>query len=279
MDSPGILKTLLAYLYWEYSDDDALQAFIASENELSQAMLDWFNTIDLPVYTSPTIGGPLLDWVGAGLYGLPRPVIHCAVAPKFLGAFGTIFFGYRLAFGQISRVGPTVYYATTDDIYKRILTWHFFKGDGKVFTEHWLKRRVMRFLIGVNGTAPRIDWCGQISIRTGGGQATIMILQYLLIPYSGSIFGTRGCAFGTATAFGTVKSKTKILGSPFAEAIVFKAAVDAGVLELPFQYRWSVFIGPAPPTTAIFEPPGVHYLTDDQGNVLHDDSGNPIIRG
>ena len=42
--------------------------------------------------------------------------------------------------------------AVTDDVFKRILTWHFYKGDGKNFSVRWLKRRIWRFLQGANGT-------------------------------------------------------------------------------------------------------------------------------
>lgn len=240
MMSPGITKTILAYLYDQYSDDDALQAFVAAENQMSQYYLDWFNGIDLPIYPSPTIGGQLLDWVGAGIYGMPRPPIHCAVSAAGIGPFGTVLFGAPPEFGGLIITGPTTYYATTDDIYKRILTWHFFKGDSKYFSMRWLKRRVMRFLIGVDGTAPRIDFTPQISIEAAGGEATIRILQSLVFPIGGTVYGK--FFFGSPIPFGGTESGSVVLGEPFAEAIVFKAAVDAGVLELPFQYDWNVEI-------------------------------------
>jgi hypothetical protein len=40
---------------------------------------------------------------------------------------------------------------TNDDVYRRILSWHFFKQDGNYFSTEFLKRRVWRFLYGKDG--------------------------------------------------------------------------------------------------------------------------------
>jgi len=142
-------KVIPSYLYLEYSDDDDLQAFVASQNALAQGYLDWFNTTPLAVYTSPSIMGALLDWIGQGIYGIPRPVISSQTSTKLAGynelAYNTI--PYDGLFLQSSGTAEVA----SDDIYKRVMTWQLYRGDGQVFTVGWLKNRTSRFLHGMGG--------------------------------------------------------------------------------------------------------------------------------
>ena len=138
-----------SYLYLEYSDDDDLQAFVASQNALAQGYLDWFNTTPLALYTSPVIMGALLDWIGKGIYGIDRPVISSQALTKLAGynelAYNTI--PYDGLFFQSSGTAAVA----SDDIYKRVMTWQLYRGDGHVFTLGWLKNRISRFLHGTGG--------------------------------------------------------------------------------------------------------------------------------
>lgn len=137
-------------------------------------------------------------------------------------------------------VAPETFYATTDDVFKRIITWHFYKGDGKVFTIRWLKRRIMRFLEGTNGTAPNIDQTYQVSVSFGvGNQVNITILSGIRTFLSGAIFN--GFAMNTQ-AFNAIQTSFVPLTN-FALAPVLKAAIEAGACELPFQYTYVVSIG------------------------------------
>ncbi len=54
-----VLKTIPSFLYQQYADDENLQAFVASYNEMAQEYVDWYNQISLPVYTLQS--GGLLD--------------------------------------------------------------------------------------------------------------------------------------------------------------------------------------------------------------------------
>jgi hypothetical protein len=238
-DSPGLKNIIPAYLYDEYSDDDDLQAFTTAQNELAQQFLDWFNTIDLPVYTSDTILGLLLDWVGAGLYGMPRPSLS-AGSSKREGSYATFFYGQpRIAYGMLRKVGEPAAGPVSDDIYKRVLTWHFFKADGKYFIITWLKKRVMRFLIGVNGSAPNIDQTHQISVTFGPNrQANIVIYNSFRRSSTGPGVYGRARPYGRGPAYGLAPSSTQGL-APFSVAAIFKKALDQGVLELPFQWNWT----------------------------------------
>lgn len=236
-NSPGLTEVIPSYLYWQYNDDSNLQAFVDAYNTLAQQYVNWFNVIGLPVYTGGLIAGSLLDWIGQGLYGMARPVLP-ALGSSMIGPFNTWAID-SLAFNTIKAIGPSEFYATTDDIYRRVLTWHLLKGDGKTFNIRWLKRRVMRFLTGVNGTNPNIDQTYQISISFGAGnQVNIIILSGVRTVTGGAVLND--FALNTQP-FNTVNSTFEQFPS-LAMAPIFKSAVDNGVLELPFQFDWVVTI-------------------------------------
>lgn len=153
-------QTILAYLYEQYADDADLQAFVDAYNSLTQGYLDWFNQNNLAIYTG--LSGYLLDWVGSGLYGYPRPVLTSGTSRR-RGPFNTAPYDTLLFNGQKVVASQNVV-VTTDDIYKRCLTWNFYKGDGFYFTTQWLKRRVVRFLVGAAGTSPPIDQTYEVSV-------------------------------------------------------------------------------------------------------------------
>lgn len=142
-------NVIKSFLYLEYSDDDDLQAFVASQNSLTQGYLDWFNQNPLGLYTSPYITGSLLDWIGQGVYNIRRPVLSTETAYFIAGydsaAYDTVpYNGNTLLQSGSSSIA-------NDDIYKRVLTWNLYRGDGQVFTIGWLKNRISRFLNGPNG--------------------------------------------------------------------------------------------------------------------------------
>ena len=138
-----------SYLYQQYSDDPSLRAFVSAYNALAQGYLDWFNNTPLSVYTDPNINGPLLDWIGCGLYGIPRPVISTPATIQS-GALNSIQLNAVALNSEIVLATGSAQLAN-DDIYKRTLTWNLYLGDGKVMTIDWLKRRFARFLYASNG--------------------------------------------------------------------------------------------------------------------------------
>lgn len=202
----GLAGIIPAYVYQEYSDDENVQAFFQAYNILAQGYLDYMNDLNLPVYTG--LAGALLDWVALGLYGLKRPVLASVQFGGLIGPFNT----YQLNEIPInSNIGLSTsqVFPVTDDIFKRIITWDFYKGDGTVFSVTWLKRRVMRFLAGASGT----DYTGsaaQVSVQfTGTSTINIKI------------------------SAGTV---------PLTLAPVLQAAVLSGTVQLPFQYTFNVLV-------------------------------------
>ncbi len=126
----GMTKIIPSYLYQEYTDDDDLQAFVDAYNGLAQNVLDTLNDLNLPIYTQPIIAGALLDWVALGLYGMARPPLS-SQKQDVIGPLNTYVLN-GLPFNTLKVLSQAVIVTTTDDIFKRILTWHLFKGDGKV---------------------------------------------------------------------------------------------------------------------------------------------------
>lgn len=205
-------KTINAYLYVEYNDDETLQAFFAAYNEFTQTYVDYFNAYSLSIYSAGNISGPLLDLVALGLYGRIRPGLPIPGSPE-IGPYNTYGYNFPLPYnGAIPAVGQG-YYQTTDDIFRRILTWALYKGDGRQFSITWLKRRILRFLYGLNGTDPTcVSNAPQI---------------YIDNTYSISVLPT-----------GPYQYTITLTSTPI--SIIFKTAVDAGILELPFQIAWTV---------------------------------------
>lgn len=146
-------KIIPSYLYVEYQGDADLQAFVDSYNNIAQQYLDWFNTINLPIYTN--LSGLMLDWIGAGLYGFPRPTIGTPSGAIYnIGIYNTVTY-------DTGSVGSII---VSDDVYKRILTWKLNREDGQYMNIDWIKRRCKRFLLGTNGTSPAINNTYEISV-------------------------------------------------------------------------------------------------------------------
>lgn len=235
---PTVLAKLIpSYLYQQYFDDDDLQAFIIAFNRQAQLYVDWFTNVNLPLYVGPGVSGDLLDWVGTGLYNYPRPSLPSGLTQN-IGALNTYALN-TMAFNEQKIVGPSTFYITTDDLYRRCLTWHLYKGDGKTFNVRWLKRRVMRFLTGVDGFGGETDTTYLVSITFGLNRHININLQ------STRRFARGGALIGAGAfdSFAFNELDTSSIQFPVSPlSPIFKSAVEAGVLELPFQYTYSVNI-------------------------------------
>lgn len=198
-----VLKTIPAYAYVQYQSDDSVTAFFEAYNLYAQGYVDWFNNLNLPIYTRSPVSDTLLDWVAAGLYGITRPGLPTSVGTPSIGPVNT-FQANQLTVNGYRPGLPENYTATTDDTFRRIITWAFYKGDGKVVNPTWLKRRINRFLNGVDGTDVVNDTTYDISVfPTGFKTWTIELAD-------------------------TIQSN------------IFKSAVETGAIELPFQITWTV---------------------------------------
>jgi hypothetical protein len=246
----GLLDVIYAYLYQQYSDDDDLQAFIGALNAMQQDYVDTFNGLNLPIYTSPLIAGPLADWVMRGVYGYARPTTY-AQRSLIIGPMNSWMPNQFLAINERYAQLPTDFVVADDDFYKRSLTWHYQKGDGKYFNVRWLKRRIMRFMVGANGSSPHIDQTNRISVSFGPNfEATIRLINYNRTVKGGAIpnrFGPNGTRAPPAHATGIepLNSIFSVLVSftPLPNQDQLRQAIATGVLELPFQFRFVVIVG------------------------------------
>jgi hypothetical protein len=199
-----ITTPLPAYLYQQYNNDPDLVAFFTAYNNTSQELLNQTNSLNLPVYTK--LSSPLLDWVADSVYGLKRPSLSQVVTGgSSLGVYDTQPYdvmGYSINNSTITSNS----YVVNDDYFKRILTWNFYKGDGFQFTNEWLKRRLKRFLYGVNGVDFPIDNTYEISVEYTNGYQIVVTLPNTTI-------------------------------SP-----ILKACFTSNVLNIPFQYTFTIDI-------------------------------------
>lgn len=169
----SLQNTIGSYIYQEYADDNDLQAFVIAQNGYSQAFLNWMNGLNLPIYTGGVVSGSLLDWVGQGLYGMDRPSITTG-SVRSVGGINAAPINVIPIAGRKTTSTETLQ-SCNDDIYRRMLTWNFYKGDGFQFTVEWLKRRVYRFLNGPNGVAPIIDNTYAVSVAMAGTQFLVAV--------------------------------------------------------------------------------------------------------
>ena len=214
-----VQNVIYSYLYEQYRDDFDLQSSREAYNQIAQGYLDSFNNLNLPIYTNLT--DAMLDWVGTNLYGYERPTLSFGQTIN-IGAYNTFAFDQIAINGSETQTINGGSYIVNDDIYKRCLTWHFFKGDGKAFNIPWLKRRIHRFLNGPNGAYFNVDNTYDVSVPVGT---------------AGSVLGSFVLGF---SVLGGVSAEGQIILSNTSIAQTFQAAVHSGVLELPFQNTWTV---------------------------------------
>jgi hypothetical protein len=207
LPAPSSLQQILpAYVYQQYADDDNVQAFFLAYNQMAQSYLDWVNATPLAIYTGSSIVGPLLDWVGINLYGIPRPVLS-TFSEYNTGALDTQTIN-TLALNALNVVISGTATLVSDDIYKRAMTWNLYRGDGKQMSLSWLKRRVLRFVNGANGAPLALDQTNNCSVTFSG------------------------------TAFSIVVATTPELGS------TLDSLIQSGACLTPFEYTFTVTATP-----------------------------------
>jgi hypothetical protein len=276
----GLTQVIGSYLYQEYSDDDDLQGFVDSQNSMQQNYVDTFNALNLPIYSGPIVSGALLDWVGQGLYGIPRPALSSGFIQR-IGPLNTWGPNYLLPINEIQQLSNEQIVVTDDDTYRRVISWHFFKGDGKYFNTRWLKRRIWRFLYGWNGVSPDfaadpltgaphlsqehgeyadaddafIADTEQISISFGTNrEVTIRIILGIRTVTGGALLNTFGPNGFGPPSYPTVNKNFVPIPLNDVESTyqplpalpymyIFQEAVNSGVLELPYQFQFKVVIG------------------------------------
>lgn len=225
-----------AYLYTQYNDDENLQAFVDAYNAVAKGVYDWMVNANLPVFIGSYNSGDQLKWIAAGIYGVSPPILISSkqniYGPYNALTFNTIAFNGRKVVDQSEQV------VASDDLFKRIMTWNFYKGDGFYFTIPWLKRRVLRFLTGVDGVDVVNDQHWSISVLFSSSGATISIIKGYRKLTDSAMFNAS--AFNTR-AFNQ-KSSALIKSTEYEYAALFKQAFDSGLLHMPFYQPVTVTI-------------------------------------
>ena len=237
----SLLQTLPQYLYEQYADDQNLLGFVQAFNEIAQQYMDYYNTLNLPDYTQQQ--GIFLDWVAKGLYGLARPLLPSGLI-KTIGPYNTTPYN-TIPYNELITLSPGTFYNTTDDVFKRILTWYLWRGDGFQFNVRWIKRRVERFLTGDNGNGGQSiagdpskaeyyppDRTYDISVTFGvDGEININLQTIQRMTIGGALYN-----FAPYNAFAYNDLQTVAVSLDVNPLVpIFKAAVDSGALAFPFQ--------------------------------------------
>lgn len=159
-----------AYPYVQFSDDEDIVAWFEAHNQYTQQYLDWFNNYPLAIYTNDDITGGFLDWIGYGIYGTRRAPINTSLSSS-TGAINTYTPNWKPINATITSDTGT-FQTMTDETYRRLITWNFYKGDGMQLTIPWIKRRIARFISGGTGY---IDTSG-ISVTITDGTYDILLI-------------------------------------------------------------------------------------------------------
>lgn len=169
-----------SYTYTQYSDDVNISAFFGAYNKLAQEIYGWLLTADLPIFIGGYNSSDQLYWIAHGIYGQTPPSMVSNKSLSF-GPYNTIKYN-QLAYNKRKKISENSQIVASDDVFKRIMTWNFYKGDGMGFSVTWLKRRVRRFLEGslgsdiVNdqqfGVSVTFDGAGGISIKLSTASET-----------------------------------------------------------------------------------------------------------
>lgn len=168
--------TAPAYAYQQFSDDPDIMALFAAYNEMAQSTLSWMIAHPLALYMRPTITGGLLDYAALCLYGIARHQVGSSQIVNIAGAVDTTPINtLPVDANQLPRTSSR--FDVTDDLFKRLLTWHLYKGDGLQFSIPWLKRRIMRFLTGDGGHAWRFNSTAPVSVTLRDHSVIIVIAK------------------------------------------------------------------------------------------------------
>ncbi|VVY45523.1 Uncharacterised protein [Escherichia coli] len=225
-----------SYLYTQYNDDDNIRAFVTAYNTMAKNIYDWMKNANLPIFVGGYNAGDQLRWIARGIYGVKPPVLSSG-RQLVIGAFNTFTFN-SVPFNTRKVINQSEQVVVSDDLFKRIMTWNFYKGDGFYFTIPWLKRRIMRFLTGVNGVDVVNDQHWSISVLFSGGGASVSIIKGFRKLTDSSVYNAQ--TFNSRAY--NQKTSVLIKSNEYEYASLFKQAFDSGLLHMPFYQPVTVTI-------------------------------------
>lgn len=238
-----------SYLYFQYVNDEDLQALVNAYNIEAQGVIDWFNALDIPYY--PAISGTFelngetynyLDWIVEGIYGYVRPNLSNIVVFPLVGATAS-YPTAELPTATAYRKTIQNFIGCPDDIYKRCLTWNFYKGDGFVFSIEWLKRRIYRFFYGVNGTDVSMGYTPNVSVQFQNWVSDTFVEQigptasYMTAQYPTSFYKQVSHAVPISYRQ-TIIIRTNNVDQTIVE--YFTSAIENGYLYIPLEFQISI---------------------------------------
>ncbi len=233
-----IAAPMAAYPYSQYQDDDNITALFMAVNSYCQSnYVDFFNNYVPAAYTNVNINGMFLDWIGQGLYGVVRPYVSSGSITA-LGAYNTSIYNL-LQYDYLYYSGTVTTLQVNDDVYKRCITWNFYRGDGALFTITWLKKRIVRWLLGVNGVPIHVQSTYGVSVQISNLVVTITIQNSAIIPssaipntfYPDQVTPDASAGSSSSSAFSL--SMVQVL----------QILISSGMLMLPAQYSYVVVVG------------------------------------
>ena len=225
-----------SYLYTQYNDDDNIRAFVTAYNTMAKNVYDWMKNANLPIFVGGYNAGDQLRWIARGIYGVKPPVLSSG-RQIISGPFNTLTFN-SAPFNTRKVINQSEQVIVSDDLFKRIMTWNFYKGDGFYFTIPWLKRRIMRFLTGVNGVDVVNDQHWSISVLFSGGGASVSIIKGFRKLTDSSVYNAQ--TFNSRAY--NQKTSVLIKSNEYEYVSLFKQALDSGLLHMPFYQPVTVTI-------------------------------------
>ena len=229
-------EIIKSYLYTQYNDDDDIRAFVTAYNTMAQEIYSWMLNANLPVFAGGYNVGDQLRWIALGIYGVKPPILVSGKS-KVYGPYNAIRFN-QLPFNGRKRVREAEQVVVSDDLFKRIMTWNFYKGDGFYFTIPWLKRRIMRFLTGVDGTDIVNDHHWIVSVVFSDDGMIITITRGYTELTDAALYNDMG--------FNDIQydhnDGVLIKSNGYEYADLFKQAFDSGLLHIPFYLKGEVLI-------------------------------------
>ncbi|QCE32955.1 hypothetical protein FAI41_04725 [Acetobacteraceae bacterium] len=156
-------RILKAYVYQQYSDDSDIMALFESYNQIAQDYLKTFISHCPAIYIDDFWSAGELTYLAWFLWGQRRWYSDYASSIDLEGAIDELAIDEVAAGGSVPT--PRQKLLINDDTFRRIMTWNLYRGDGPQFSIPWLKKRIKRWMIGVNGYAPLFGDANEVSVH------------------------------------------------------------------------------------------------------------------
>ncbi|KMQ89981.1 hypothetical protein RF55_10317 [Lasius niger] len=179
-------QIIKAYAYQQYSDDPDIMALFEAHNQTAQDYLKTFLSHCPAIYIDDFWDSGELTYIAWFLWGQRRWYSDYASSIDLEGAIDDLPIDYASAGGSIPT--PRQKLLINDDTFRRIMTWNLYRGDGQQFTIPWLKKRIKRWMVGVNGYAPLFGDTNEISVHVSEKNGDLLTI-------------TRGCEGTEANGF------------------------------------------------------------------------------